>query len=401
MTRTVPNLFAAQTSPQEVNLDLDFSALTPAVVLPCTATGTNSYSLTPQSSTLTVTAYSDKEQYSFIAPNTSTGVCTITIGSLAQVPLYMSDGATQATAGNIVGGKLYQIAYTAGSGGFIIVSASVNGVVVGTYSNATVTVGADGRVTGISGGSPGVGSGFFKSLRINNNPSVANTQINVSAAVIIAATSSFQNSVALTNLSATIDLTAGTVTSQANGMDGEARSPNAPVYIYAISTASGAAGLGSLSSLVPTLPPGVTQFTRIGAIALDSSSNAYRTLQFGRRTAFTVTSGTNTNALPILVTGALGSYTTPTYVAISLASYIPATAVTVYGSAGANNGATLLAPNANYGPDGSLLNPPPVDTDLGDNWRSPFSMTLESTNIYYANSGNGIVMLTGWDDNLP
>ena len=374
--------------------------------MPFTTTGTNAYVLTPQSATLTVSAYSDKEQYSFTAPNTSTGNCSIAISALSSLNLYAADRSTILAGGALVVGELYVIAYLAslnsGAGGFVIVSASANGVVAGTYSNPTVTIGADGRVTSVSGGSPGVGAGFFKNLRITNNSGTPNTQINASAAVVIAATSSFNNSITITNFSATINLTVGTSVSQANGMDGESLVPNSPVYIYAISTASGGAGLGSLSSISPNLPAGVTQFTRIGAIALDSSSNAYRTLQFGRHTAFTVTSGTNTQGVPVLVNAALGSISTPTYVALSLASYIPATAVTVWGAAGANNGSVLLAPNNNYGPTGSLINSPYIDiVSSATNQRIQFTIPLESPNLYYANDQSGVAVLTGWDDNLP
>ena len=91
MTRTVPNVFGPLLNPQLVNLDLDFSAVTPAIILPCTATGTNAYVLTPQSATLTVSAYSDKEQYSFTAPNTSTGNCSIAISALSSLNLYAAD----------------------------------------------------------------------------------------------------------------------------------------------------------------------------------------------------------------------------------------------------------------------------------------------------------------------
>jgi hypothetical protein len=410
MTRAVPNIFGSLTSPQLPNLDSDFSALTPAVVLPCTAAGTNAYVLTPQSATLTVTAYSDKELYSFDAPATSTGSCTIAIGVLPALNLYAADRVTVIGSGAIVTGAFYIVGYLAslnsGAGGFFIASASANGVVSGTYANATVTVGADGRVTGIASGSTGVGSGFFKNLRIANNPSAANTQINASAAVVIAANSSFNNSVAITNFSATINLTVGTAVSQANGMDGESPTASAPLYIYAISTASGPAGLASLSTLVPNLPPGVTQFTRIGAVCLDSSLNLFRTLQIGSRVSYTLTSGTNTTSLPLLASGTVGSVSTPTYVAVSLNSFIPSTARTVLGTANGDAGsgvAIIIAPNPNYGPYVSTISPPPLSINNGGaaGGGQMFNLELESQQIYWAANASSHLWAIGWEDNLP
>jgi hypothetical protein len=126
MTRTVPNQFATLTSPLEANLDADFVAVAPGIVVPCTATGTNAYTLTPFANTMVVSSYSDQEQYSFEAPATSAAGVTIAIGTLPSVNLYQSDGATQASSGDVAANLFYQIAYqsylNAGAGGFVIVN---------------------------------------------------------------------------------------------------------------------------------------------------------------------------------------------------------------------------------------------------------------------------------------
>lgn len=128
MTRAVPNAFASLTNPTLPNLDADFAALTPASILPCVAAGTNLITLTPQAATLSVSAYTDKELYSFNANATSTGVVTLQVGALAALKVFTSGGTTQATTGDIVSGAYYVVAYQAaldtGAGGFVVVSAT-------------------------------------------------------------------------------------------------------------------------------------------------------------------------------------------------------------------------------------------------------------------------------------
>ena len=411
MTTILPNLFATQTAPLLANLDANFTNVAGGLVIPCNTTGSTGtvVALTPAqaSSGLVITGYSNSPIFSFICLITSTGPVSVNVSNNGALPLYASDGVTQITTGGLVALANYVIqldgALNSGAGGFVILSSSPNGVTAGSYTNPTITVGPDGRLTSVSAGVPSVGAGFFKNLRIYNNPSVANTQVNISAAVVIAATSSFQNSVALTYLSATIDLTVGTSASQVNGMDGETRPTSTFAFIYAISTASGPAGLASTSSLVPTLPPGVTQFTRIGAVCLDSSSNLFRTIQMNRRTQYTLTSGTNTQTVPLLASGSVGSISTPTYVAVSTLSFAPTTAARIQGFTGAtSNIAIVVAPNGSYGPYNSATSPPPVVLNpSAGNFVSPFDFALESTSIYWANNGStGFIYVLGWEDNL-
>ena len=127
MTRAVPNIFGALTTPSLPNLDSDFTAVTPNVVLACNAAGTNALTLTPLAGTLSQTAYSDKELFSFIALNTSTASVTAQIGALGSINLYKAGGITQAGSGDIVASQYYIIAYqaslNASAGGFVIVSA--------------------------------------------------------------------------------------------------------------------------------------------------------------------------------------------------------------------------------------------------------------------------------------
>ena len=127
MTRAVINQFASLTNPTLPNLDADFIGVANTLVVPCTASGTNAVTLTPVASTVTVSGYTDKDQYTFDAPATSTGVMTMQVGVLGLLKLFKAGGTTQATAGDVVLVQFYQVAYQAtldtGAGGFVIVSA--------------------------------------------------------------------------------------------------------------------------------------------------------------------------------------------------------------------------------------------------------------------------------------
>jgi hypothetical protein len=74
-----------------------------------------------------------------------------------------------------------------------------------------------------------------------NNAVTPNTKIDVSLLRSCLVTAAGSPTFVPTG-SFTIDLTTGTVTPTANGMDGEARATNGWIYVYAISTGSGAAG---------------------------------------------------------------------------------------------------------------------------------------------------------------
>lgn len=171
MTRSVPNAFGPLVNPSLPNLDNDFAALTPAVVLPCTATGTNLITLTPVTGTLNVTTgYTDKEMYSFDAPATSTGVMTLQVQALPALKLFKAGGVSQATTGDIVNTQFYIVAYQAAldsaNGGFVIVSATNSG----TFATKTDMQQATSSVLVVS------------PAQVTNSPFAAKAWANVSSA---------------------------------------------------------------------------------------------------------------------------------------------------------------------------------------------------------------------------
>lgn len=97
-------------------------------ITPCNASGTNVITLTPLDASPLITAYDDFEIFSFVAANTSSGVVTMTVvprdGTLSTLKAYKTNGAAQATTGDIVAGSLYLAIYNdaldSAAGGFVI-----------------------------------------------------------------------------------------------------------------------------------------------------------------------------------------------------------------------------------------------------------------------------------------
>lgn len=119
----LPNVpYAAQTSPQMVELDQTFAATAALGTVPCGASGTNAITLSPNANTPTLSAYANYQAFSFTAAATSTGAVTIQVSALGILNLYLPDGVTQANANNLFIGALYTVVFNqalaGGTGGF-------------------------------------------------------------------------------------------------------------------------------------------------------------------------------------------------------------------------------------------------------------------------------------------
>jgi hypothetical protein len=280
----------------------------------------------------------------------------------------------------------------------------------GTYSTWLINlsgpagagpVGATGA-TGATGPAGGPINMSVQGLTIQNDGTTPNTKIDITSlgAVMVNSTGV---SIRASSVSITIDLTTGTSTSTANGMDGEARGTSAWVYLYLISNGSTTAGLATLTSPLsgsPSLPSGYTYAAYVGAMRVDGSGNLLRTKQLGDHVHYVVTAATNTPNLPAMANGTAGSVSTPTWVAITLAGFVPATASRVHVVAACDVGGTpavvLAAPNNSYG-NATSTNPPPVSA--GSNILGISPMPIESTSIYWASSGtDGYLFCVGWED---
>lgn len=146
----LPNIFAAQTTPQLVELDQNFTALGKLTPVPGVVAGTNALTLTPGADTPTVAAFSNYQQFTGIAAQTNSGSVTVAVGGLTPLIVYKDTlaGPVVLTGGEIVQhcafSLLYDSALTAGAGGFHLQTGGA--LLIGQ----TVTLAAL-TVTGIAG----------------------------------------------------------------------------------------------------------------------------------------------------------------------------------------------------------------------------------------------------------
>lgn len=97
-------------------------------IIPCSASGKNVITLTPNDATPFLEKYIDHEVFAFAAVETSDGTVTATVvpktGTLDTIKVYVDDGATQATSGDVVADSVYLAVYAshldAGAGGLVL-----------------------------------------------------------------------------------------------------------------------------------------------------------------------------------------------------------------------------------------------------------------------------------------
>lgn len=141
----------------------------------CTATGTNTVVLAPNTNMPAIASYGNYNAYGFVAVNTTTGSVTLNVGSVGAKPAYANDGVTQLGAGSLVAGVYYVFAYNvalnSAAGGFQIIS-TTSALIIGSQgletkftSTGTFTTPANSaaatiyryRMVGAGGGSGGAG----------------------------------------------------------------------------------------------------------------------------------------------------------------------------------------------------------------------------------------------------
>lgn len=195
----------------------------------------------------------------------------------------------------------------------------------------------------------------------------------------------------------------------AGGLDTGAVAASTWYFAFAITKDDGTKELlASLSSTLPTLPVGYTKWARIGAFKTDGTANKYPLgfKQFGRRVQYVVSAGTNVTGMPQMAAGTnVGSPSTPTWVAVATANFLPSTALSIAGvlHMAPTSGYGFVAPNNQFGGLSSTTNPPPGGTASygGAHGVGQFNFVLESANIYW-NSANaaGELYCLGWEDNI-
>lgn len=185
----LPNTFAAQTTPQMVELDQNFAALGALAAIPCTASGTNTIALTPAANAPTVAAYGNYQPFSFIASATNTTAATAAVGSLAALSIYTdtSVGPTLTAGGEIRAGNLVVLTYDStlntGAGGFhlssVLPQPRPNVSITNSVTIASGTTLTAAQLTGS-------GNGWAVILRSGGGGSGFNDQTDTAAAIVAA-----------------------------------------------------------------------------------------------------------------------------------------------------------------------------------------------------------------------
>lgn len=163
------------------NLDQNFSALASLVPIPCTASGTNSITLTPFTANVpTVTALANYSLFVAIAAATNTGAVTVTVGSFTALPVYRDSvtGPVALTSGQIVANNaiylVYDSALNSGSGGFHLLNVPLTSGTVTETGSPTI-----GQIAQWSSGTSitGVGVQGTGNVVLATNPTISGPTI--------------------------------------------------------------------------------------------------------------------------------------------------------------------------------------------------------------------------------
>ena len=185
----------------------------------------------------------------------------------------------------------------------------------------------------------------------------------------------------------------------ANGLDTGVLAANTWYNVYCMYNGTTVASLFSISATAPTLPSGYTYFSRIGTVYLDGSKNMRGFKQYRNRTQWVV--GSNLSGMPIITNAATGNISTPTYTSFSVSTFVPPTAMSIVlvgSSISSASGLTMVAPNNNYGSYVSVSNPSILVYSTALTLHA--IILLESSNIFVASQGFGVLCASGYEDNF-
>ncbi len=125
----LPVTFGPLSAAQMSQLDQNFAAVGALGIVPCTVTGTDALTFTPNANTPTISAYADYQRVAGIVAVNNTGAVTARIGGLAFKNVYVDSvsGPVALTAANsLVDNNYVTLAYdsalNSGTGGFHLVS---------------------------------------------------------------------------------------------------------------------------------------------------------------------------------------------------------------------------------------------------------------------------------------
>lgn len=345
-----------------------------------------------------------------VATLSGSGISTITVLDAGLYTVFPTSPVSQGSTSGLGSGATFTLTSTpaslltnfANSRLFQIMgmSAFMDGLMKYTTGVDLVTgIGAANVAAAVGLSAPPAGASF-KNMAIKVT---GNTGLTAAADFIVTTNGTKYQTTALAS---TLNMS----TTGANALDTGSIAAATWYAIWAIAKPDGTtAALASLSATAPTMPSGYTYKARIGWVRTASgSAQLLGSWQLGRRAQYIVGLA-QTASLPIIIGGAQGSVTVPTWFAQSISNFVPPTAseiAMVLNLHSPANNATIVAPNNSYGNLASTTNPPPLSyicTSSATGGTSiPATFLLESTNIYYASETSAAAELfcQGWTDNL-
>lgn len=331
----------------------------------------------------------------FLPTNTNTGPTTLNPSGFGNISVVKdtSAGAVALSGGEISNGppaNVVNVVYSASQNNFHILNLLNSSA---PQSQQTMCGAIGLKITNIGAGTP-------------------NSQMLFTADQTTAINNSFQIA-SRTNVSYTLNITLGNLTSTVNGMDGEAPGTSSWIYVWAIDNGTQGGTLGSLSATAPTMPSGYSYKCRLGAIRVDGSGNLMRTTQAGNQTQYSPVIASNTTDLPTILSSNATAQTS--WTSVSVANVVPPTATRLKLSLmynGANATQVAVAPNNQFPAIGAgnhvsgtgglcSFDNGVASTGIGSN--QACEMVLESSNVYYITSSSAPtygILAQSWTDKV-
>lgn len=367
----------------------------------------------------------------FKAANSNSGATTFNPGAGVKNLIGRDGGAL--VGGEILAGAIYEVQYDGTAYqlmGEVVASTTRSGrsrfstsaeAIAGSLTTVGVTPAGLAAVL-----QQGPSNWEASNLIIRNNAGTPNTQIDYSMDRVTLLNA---NGLPLTlaNLSGTIN---AALTGAINRLTAGALANNTAYDVWAICKPDGSGGgcVLDLASNSSTNYPGATTVTNINAISgytgffamrlgtvLTGGAATFRgTLQVGREVFYQILGATT--GLPVIISGASGSVSVPTWTATQVRVnsgaqlFVPLKArrvkVVFNFTNISSNTQAMAAPNSTYGAIGGITNPAPLCFTTNNTAQSNVTMAddwaLENDNVYYAATagaaGNVSLHCKGWTE---
>jgi hypothetical protein len=196
-------------------------------------------------------------------------------------------------------------------------------------------------------------------------------------------------------------------TSGAGGLDTGSVAASTWYYMYAITKDDGTkACIASLSSTSPLLPTDYTKWARIGAFFTDATVNRYpfSFIQYNNKVRYVTKAGSNVTTPRVLASGVAGTISASVFtpVAVSIANFVPPTAISIdIGLGGTTSSQAMAAPSTEFS-GWATTNPPPAGINVNS---MPFTLVatifLETYGLFWgSNHAGNALNVYGWEDNF-